>query len=76
MKKQKTEKDHEQAVRIYEKDQKVWAVVDYKYGIVGLYTTWRLARKACDEGIGLVSGYAGTVRSIKVHNSIYEDKRA
>ena len=51
-------------------DQKVWAVIDLKYGIVGLYASKRLATKACDEGIGLASGYAGTVRSMVVRKSI------
>jgi hypothetical protein len=52
------------------RQQKVWAVIDMKYGIVGLYATKRLATKACDEGIGLDSGYAGTVRSMVVRKSI------
>ncbi|MFO0078592.1 MAG: hypothetical protein ACK53V_17155 [Planctomycetota bacterium] len=51
-------------------NQKVWAVIDVRYGIVGLYATKRLATKACDEGIGLDSGYAGTVRSMVVRKSI------
>ena len=51
-------------------DQKVWAVIDRKYGIVGLYATKRLATKACDEGIGLDSGFAGTVRSMVVQKSV------
>ncbi len=50
--------------------EKVWAVIDLKYGIVGLYATKRLATKACDEGIGLNSGFAGTVRSMMVRKSI------
>jgi hypothetical protein len=52
------------------RQQKVWAVIDMKYGIVGLYATKRLATKACDEGIGLDSGYAGTVRAMVVRKSI------
>jgi hypothetical protein len=52
------------------RQQKVWAVIDMKYGIVGLYATKRLATKACDEGIGLDSGYAGKVRAMVVRKSI------
>jgi len=55
-----------------EQDQKVWAVIDVRYGVVGLYATKRLATKACDEGIGLDSGYAGTVRSMVVRRSVSE----
>ena len=55
-----------------EPDQKVWAVIDVRYGVVGLYATKRLATKACDEGIGLDSGYAGTVRSMVVRRSVSE----
>lgn len=51
-------------------EQKVWAVIDVKYGIVGLYASKRLAMKACDEGIGLDSGYSGTVRAMVVRKSI------
>lgn len=50
--------------------QKVWAVIDAKYGVVGLYANKRLATEACDEGIGLDSGYVGTVRSMTVRKSI------
>jgi hypothetical protein len=52
------------------RQQKVWAVIDMKYGIVGLYATKRLATKACDDGIGLDSGYAGTVQSMVVRKSV------
>ncbi len=58
------------AKRESKQDQKVWAVIDVRYGIVGLYATKRLATKACDEGIGLDSGYAGTVRSMVVRKSV------
>jgi hypothetical protein len=53
-----------------EQEQKVWAVVDMKYGVVGLYATKALATKACEEGIGLDSGYAGTVEAMVVRKSI------
>ena len=55
-----------------EQDQKVWAVIDVRYGVVGLYATKRLATKACDEGIRLDSGYAGNVRSMVVRRSVSE----
>lgn len=53
-----------------EQEQKVWAVVDMKYGVVGLYATKGLAMKACKEAIDLVSGYAGTVQAMTVRKSI------
>lgn len=55
-----------------EQEQKVWAVVDMKYGVVGLYATKGLAMKACEEGIGLDSGYAGSVEAMVVRKSVGE----
>lgn len=51
-------------------DQKVWAVIDMRYGVVGLYATRRLAMKACNDGVGLDSGYAGSVLSMVVRQSV------
>jgi hypothetical protein len=50
--------------------EQVWAVVDMKYGVVGLYATKQLATKACKEGVGLDSGYAGSVEVMVVRKSV------
>lgn len=51
-------------------DLKVWAVIDMRYGVVGLYATKQLAMKACDQGVGLDSGYAGTIQAMVVRQSV------
>lgn len=49
------------------KPLQVWAVVDQRYGVVGLYWTKDEASRACDAGVGLDSGYAGSIQPMRIH---------
>lgn len=53
--------------KVVRKPTLVWAVVDQRYGVVGLYWTKNEASRACDAGVGLDSGYAGSIQPMRIH---------
>ena len=53
--------------KVVRKPTLVWAVVDERYGVVGLYWTKDEASRACDAGVGLDSGYAGWIQPMRIH---------
>jgi len=53
--------------KIVKRPTLVWAVMDERYGVVGLYWTKDDASRACDAGVGLDSGYAGSIQPMRIH---------
>jgi hypothetical protein len=41
-----------------------YAVVDAKYGVVGLFWSKEAARRSCETGDSLISGYCGNVEEL------------